>query len=295
MAPYRAPQLLTDLQLLDLIELSGSTVRAAPLLNLSQPTVSRRRQRLVQELGLVAGTDLRQGDGACLRLLRRAAKRHRLDAGVWRVGADGWCLDPGLAAATLQVAPPRFAPVQVWQALVAAHVLDGALVSGADLQLAVPALSAAAGVQPIGHNCVAVPMLQLPLLLLVSDTGASKAGALLRPWSTVLMPPLQCCPAVATAVRQQQLRPVHLGAAAHHSRPWLDAFGRDGAAIVATPLWQRQLQAAAQDRLQAIALPKPLNLELWLLVHRRDWSKQPVLPQLAAGLRDLIAQCIANP
>lgn len=295
MAPYRAPQLLADLQLLDLVELAGSTVRAAPLLNLSQPTVSRRRQRLVQELGLSASPALRQGDGACLRLLRRAAKRHRLDAGVWRVGGDGWCLDPQMGQDDLLVAPPRFAPVPLWQALVAGHLLDGALVSGHELRLVAPGLAAATGAQAVGHNCVAVPLLQLPLLLLGPAGSAAQSAAPLPPWSTVLMPPLPCCGGLATAVRQQQLRPVHLSAVPPQATAWLDALGRDGTVALATPLWQRQLQARAQQPLRAIALPKPLSLDLWLLVHRRDWSKQPALPQMAAELGTLIAQRIANP
>jgi len=71
MASYRTPNALSDVRVLDLIELSGSTVRAAPLLNMSQPSVSRRRRRLAAELGLVSTSQLRQGDGACLRLLRQ--------------------------------------------------------------------------------------------------------------------------------------------------------------------------------------------------------------------------------
>lgn len=160
MAPYRTPNALSDVRVLDLIELSGSTVRAAPLLNLSQPAVSRRRQRLAAELDLVPTTHLRHGDGACLRLLRRAAKRHRLDAGVWRLGGDGWCVDPGLVDATTLVPPQRFVPLLQWQALVAGHVLDGALVSGHELP------QSEGEQQQVLGNCVALPLLQLPLLLL---------------------------------------------------------------------------------------------------------------------------------
>jgi hypothetical protein len=88
---------------------------------------------------------------------------------------------------------------------------------------------------------------------------------------------------------------VHLSAVPPQATAWLDALGRDGTVALATPLWQRQLQARAQQPLRAIALPKPLSLDLWLLVHRRDWSKQPALPQMAAELGTLIAQRIANP
>ena len=50
--PYRVPALLQDIRLLDLLELSGSTVQASELLSLSQPTVSRRYRSLAQDFGL---------------------------------------------------------------------------------------------------------------------------------------------------------------------------------------------------------------------------------------------------
>jgi len=50
------------------------------------------------------------------RLLRWAAKRHRYDAGVWRLGSDGWCLHPSLVDETTLMPPQRFAPLQQWQA-----------------------------------------------------------------------------------------------------------------------------------------------------------------------------------
>ena len=39
---YRLPELLADIRLLDLLELSGSTRQASQWLQLSQPSVSRR-------------------------------------------------------------------------------------------------------------------------------------------------------------------------------------------------------------------------------------------------------------
>ena len=39
---YRLPALLQDIRLLDLLELSGTTLEASRLLQLSQPTISRR-------------------------------------------------------------------------------------------------------------------------------------------------------------------------------------------------------------------------------------------------------------
>lgn len=287
MVTYRTPTALRDVRVLDLIELSGSTLRAAPLLNLSQPAVSRRRRRLAAELGLVSTSQLRQGDGACLRLLRRAAKRHRLDAGVWRLGGDGWCLNPGLVDEATLVPPQRFAPLQQWQALVAAHVLDGVLVSGHEL----PHEDRD---QVWLGNCVALPLLPLPLLLLGLAEQEQPLPAEVEPWTKVLMPPLDCCGGLATVLRQQQLLPLHLRAVQHDPSAWLAAMEHEGALALATPLWQRRLQRHSEKRLHPVALAKPLDLEVWLVVHRRDWAKQPNLKMMARRCAELVTQRIAE-
>jgi hypothetical protein len=46
------PSALRDLVLVGMLELSGSTSAAASMLNVSQPTASRRNRQLAQELGL---------------------------------------------------------------------------------------------------------------------------------------------------------------------------------------------------------------------------------------------------
>ncbi len=87
---YRIPSLLRDLVLVDMLELTGSTVAAARLLNLSQPSVSRRYRRLADELGLQPNRSRQPGrrfsDADWMRLLRQGVNRHRLDCGVLRLG-----------------------------------------------------------------------------------------------------------------------------------------------------------------------------------------------------------------
>ena len=89
---YRIPELLRDLLLIDMLELSGSTLAAAQLLNLSQPTVSRRYRAVAEELGLIRSSSQepgrRFGDSDCLRLLRKVANLHRWQSGVLRVGIN---------------------------------------------------------------------------------------------------------------------------------------------------------------------------------------------------------------
>ncbi len=294
MATYRSPRIFADLELLDLLELTGSSVNTAPLLHMSQPTVSRRRRKLQQDLDLMPGSNLREGDGPCLRLLRRAAKRHRLDAGIWRLGGDGWCFDPVVGAGQVLTSQPRFAALRHWRALVEGHVLDGAVVSGHELRLAMPSLPGvpAEDGQPVAwQNCIAVPLLQMPLRLL-SRAGQPRGRPTVVPWSRVIMPPLSCCAGLATALRQQQLRPVHLKPAPTPRKAWLRALDQDAALALATPLWQQQLQACEPVPLQEHPLPQPLTLELWLLVHRRDWSKQPEIAKLARTWAELVMKCI---
>ncbi len=73
--PYRIPTVLRDLQLVDFLELTGSTTASAAQIGLSQPSVSRRYRALAAELGLQRLTDepigKRYGHAPWLQLLRR--------------------------------------------------------------------------------------------------------------------------------------------------------------------------------------------------------------------------------
>ena len=89
-SPYRIPSVLRDLVLVDMLELTGSTVAAAQLLNVSQPSVSRRYRRLAAEMGLQQQRSSSPGrrfcDAVWMRMLRQGVNRHRLACGVLRVG-----------------------------------------------------------------------------------------------------------------------------------------------------------------------------------------------------------------
>ena len=88
---YQIPAVLHDLVLVDMLELTGSTVAAAQLLNLSQPTVSRRYRALAADLGLQrirqGPPGARYGESPCLQLLRKGANLHRWQQGVLRIAA----------------------------------------------------------------------------------------------------------------------------------------------------------------------------------------------------------------
>jgi DNA-binding transcriptional LysR family regulator len=212
-APYSTPRVLRPIELLDLLELSGTTTAVAEALGLSQPTVSRRTSHLVRDLGLRARTGLprqtlRFADSSCLQHLRRACQAHRLEAGAWRIGSSPWQqsllqpLQPWIAV------PGRFRHPEAWRSLVASHALDGAVVSGLDLQLAMPE-QPISGEHPVawGH-CLLVPISRSPLGLLTPPSAAESPER----WGRVAVPAQPLAPGLASLVRQQQWQCLHAGA-----------------------------------------------------------------------------------
>jgi len=127
-----SPQLLRDLRLLDALELTGTTQQAARWLAVSQPTVSRRCPRLVENFGLPSRRQakrLPQGPTVSLRQLRLAARWHRFEAGVAAVATDplhGWLLAD---LNGLLPMPQRFRSADDWLDLVRSGVVDAALLS----------------------------------------------------------------------------------------------------------------------------------------------------------------------
>lgn len=88
--PYRIPSVLRDLQLVDLLELTGSTTASAAQIGVSQSSVSRRYRALAADLGLqqLARDSIgrRYGHTPWLQLLRQGINSHRLAWGVLRIG-----------------------------------------------------------------------------------------------------------------------------------------------------------------------------------------------------------------
>lgn len=291
---YSAPELLQAVSVLDLLELTGSSAAAAEWLHLSQPTVSRRSRRVAQDLGVElrkqdGPVGLRCGDGACLRLLRRAAKRHRLDAGVARIAADGWLSCALDEVAAVLPFPPRFRSVRQWHALVRSHVLDGAVVCGQELRLLLPELPTPedAGIAPVAWDgCVLVPLGAIALeLVRAKDQRHGRPG--LPRWSGVLLPPLACCSGIATLVRQRQRRALHLRSGYNNPAAWAQSLRGNPVEALVSPSWVQRLEATGVG-LESVANTEPIHAEAWLLVHRRDWSKPCGLLALAEQIRSLL-------
>ena len=133
---YRIPTCLRDLVMVDLLELTGSTTAAAQLLQMSQPSVSRRYRMLAQDLGLERQNHRpigrRYGDTDWMALLRRGVNRHRLACGVLRIGAPpalGDALSDCHWAEWVKLARK---PLAHWPQLLELELLDGVVLEEAD-------------------------------------------------------------------------------------------------------------------------------------------------------------------
>lgn len=136
---YQIPTVLQDLVLVDMLEITGSTVAAAQHLNISQPTVSRRYRALAEDLGLrrirKGPPGARYGDSLCLQLLRKGANLHRWQQGVLRIAAAPshrhW-LNQKATVEWLDL--PPIAPAH-WSCLLRRELLDALLLPASEQEL----------------------------------------------------------------------------------------------------------------------------------------------------------------
>lgn len=228
---YRLPELLHDIRLLDLLELCGTTVQTSRHLQLSQPTISRRYRLLSEDFGLVR--DRRQlwgcgyGTSAAMRLLRLGCRAHRLAAGVARLGSD-LLHHPLLAGCPwLLPTPQRFRAAANWLELVRQGVLDGALISGLELEEA----------EGLNHQELELlPLGRLPLALAFCPEAPVLVGAVPgRPASEgrvaeVLVPDRGVAPGLRRLLRElglplrsggNSLQTQMTGSAGSRAAPWL--------------------------------------------------------------------------
>jgi DNA-binding transcriptional LysR family regulator len=271
---YRLPELLQDIRLLDLLELCGSTVHASAVLSLSQPTVSRRYRALAADFNLER--DLRQRGACCfgssttMRLLRLGCRAHRLACGVARIGGD-LLHQPLLAGLDwLLPSPPRFRCVASWLELVRQGVLDGALISGLELNAAPPLDVTDLELVPLGA---------LPLALAVHPKVQRPAQ---RDWPPVLVPHRGVAPGLQQALLGLGL---HLKAASHRRttpQSWLEKVeSRQLALAVSAAVLEPDGWGQGLRRLD---LPEPLTSPVLLALPKRC-SEPAVLQHTAQQLR----------
>jgi hypothetical protein len=117
---------------LDLLELTGTQIKAARALGLHQSTVCRSAALMGEQFRLQprrGASVCRYGSNESLRLLRLAYRAHRLMGGQLRIATDP--LHQALLAGmvSVQAVPPRIRPSQEWAQLLSQALIDGAIVS----------------------------------------------------------------------------------------------------------------------------------------------------------------------
>ncbi|MEO1004226.1 MAG: hypothetical protein AAFX65_14125 [Cyanobacteria bacterium J06638_7] len=269
---YRLPALLQDIRLLDLLELSGTTLEAGRLASVSQPTVSRRTRALSADFALVPNRRLQvgccYGTSQAMRLLRLGCRAHRLSAGVARLGSDV-LLQPLLAGCGwLLPAPPRFRPVESWLELVRQGVLDGALVSGLEFPGGAPQNTGDVELLPLGA---------LPLGLAVAASMAPERSTSLP---TVLVPNRGVAQGLRRALQALGLNLKTAGNTRQTPAQWLQRLERSPLAM---PLAELE-PADWWQPLQRLPLPAPLHVPVWLALPA-GWRQQAVLAHTAEQLQ----------
>ena len=265
--PYRLPDLLQDIRLLDLLELCGTTVQAGRLMELSQPTISRRYRILAEDFGLVRDRRQNRGCGygtsSCMRLLRLGCRAHRLAAGVARIGSD-LLHHPLLAGCNwLLPAPPRFRAAANWLELVRQGVLDGALLSGLELE-------EAEGVNR--QELALLPLGELPLALGFCPEEPVLAGARRgRPVLEVLVPNRGVAPGLRRLLQELGLSLRSGGTSLRTPDDWIRRIRGSALALVVP-----DREAATWAALRRRPLPCRLSSPVWLALPA-DWQEHPVL------------------
>lgn len=266
------PALLHDIHLLDLLELSGTSLEASRLMQLSQPTVSRRVRQLADDFGLEINprrlVGCCYGTNAVMRLLRLSCRLHRLSNGAARLGADA-ILQPLLACCTwLLPTPPRFRLVESWVDLVRQGVLDGALVSGLEFQGDDPPHSTELEWMHVGS---------FPLTL-ATGPGVAKSAEISDP--PVLVPNRT----VAHGLRQNLSKcGLSLKTANNNSQSLVQWLKHLASSSLAMPLLDLE-PAEWWQPLQRKPLPQPVHLPVWL-VFPSGWQQQTVLVNTARQLQ----------
>jgi hypothetical protein len=267
---YRLPALLQDIRLLDLLEISGTSLEASRVCGLSQPTVSRRTRVLAEDFNLQMNRrrqlGCRYGTSTAMQLLRLGCRAHRLSAGVARLSADV-ILQPLLAGCSwLLPAPPRFRPVESWLELVRQGVLDGALVSGLEFQGAGP---------PQASELELLPLGAVLLNLAVSGRHHCPAGS--QP--EVLVPNRAAAAALERELQQRGFSLKTAGNTCHTPAQWLARLQQAGLAM---PFPQVEPGDWWQELTQ-LPLPEPILVPLWLVLPQ-GWHRQVVLAHTAKRL-----------
>ena len=263
---------MQDIRLLDLLELCGTAVQTSPLLQLSQPTISRRYRILAEDFGLVR--DRRQlwgcgyGTSATMRLLRLGCRAHRLAAGVARLGCD-LLHHPLLATCPwLLPTPQRYRAAANWLELVRQGVLDGALLSGLELEEAKGMNRQELELLPLGA---------LPLALALCPEAPAEQAA------EVLVPGRGMAPGLRRLLRELGMTLRSGGNSLQTPDDWIGRIHGSSLALVVA-----DREAETWAALRRWPLPSRPHSPVWLALPA-DWQEHPLLRHTAQELGRMLA------
>jgi len=250
--------MLLNLQVLDLLEISGSQMRAARSLSMHQTTVSRSYWDLAEQFRLQPSRGPRKvcrwGSSSSLRFLRLACRAHRLEDGRLRLATDALhqSLLDGLVG-VLQV-PPCFHTAADWATLVAQSVIDGAIVSSLCHEQPLPANRL-----PRWPGVRVVPLGSLPIQLVCHTSWAYL-------WEgDVLLPSARVMPLLHQQIEASVSSLERPSRAWQDPKVWLQQLKERPLALPVCPAlaprswWQEQ-------GLMAVAEQPTLRERLWLLL-----------------------------
>ena len=212
------------------------------------------------------------GTSASMRLLRLGCRAHRLAAGMARIGSD-LLHHPLLAGCPwLLPTPQRFRAAAYWLELVRQGVLDGALISGLELE-------AAAGLND--QELELLPLGELPLALAFCPEapGLVSGGQV----SEVLVPDRGVAPGLWRLLQELGLSLRNGGNSLQTPDDWI---GRIQGSTLALVVADREADTwAALQRWPLASSPhSPV-----LLVLPADWQQHPVLRHTAQELGRIAA------
>ncbi len=272
---------LSDLDVVDYIQIFGSTVKVAELLDLSQSSCSRRYRLLSDQLGL--GFD-RGDDGYLPRLnidvlsaLREAAQKLRVRRATLRC-STGW-QSPGLAL-PLGFRQLRMSSMSTSQAL---SLLDGRLVDvwiGGLLECQ-PLMPASLEVLQanrlaLGQTLLAIPLMRWEYVLVSHRNHPLQRCSKITPDDLELYPspalPMGVSPLFTRALQQHGLSSCAYGGDDYDAHRW-EGVAIDGHSLAVVPP-HRLVELESQ--LGVVPLPYQLNIkEVLAVIGHRDVIADP--------------------
>ena len=275
-AAYSPPDPLEAVHILDLLELTGSQVKAGQALALHQSTVCRIVKILSEQFRLQSQPGARvcrYGSNDSLHYLRLSYRAHRLMTGQLRVATDPLHQSLVGAIGNVQTVPARFRAAEDWAQLVALGLIDGAIVPSYAQGKTEPLDS-----PPLWAGLVTVPLGRLPLQLVSAGRGKPR----------VLLPKRSLAPQLHHTLEGHGFGVEVQPAACQDGPAWLKRL-RDRQ--LAMPLCLDLLEPGwiGRQGLELLRDAPPLGEQLWFLlpegpVDQSDWARVCI-----GGLRSRVA------